>query len=96
MYNFIDVTEVSESVVLPSEALSINGKYIENLISGYRTLNVSGREALSPDVETYSTGIRDGSKIKNKKLKYLVLKEIYMKIFLLKEILNIKHGLIFS
>lgn len=67
MYNFIDVTEVSESVVLPSEALSINGEYIENLISGYRTLNVSGREALSPDVETYSTGIRDGSKIKNKR-----------------------------
>jgi predicted phage tail component-like protein len=67
MYNFIDVTEVSESVVLPSEALSINGEYIENLINGYRTLNVSGREALSPDVETYSTGIRDGSKIKNKK-----------------------------
>lgn len=67
MYNFVDVTEVSESVILPSEALSINGEYIENLITGYRTLNVSGREALSPDVVTYSTGIRDGSKIKNKR-----------------------------
>lgn len=67
MYNFIDVTEVSESVVLPSEALKINGEYIENQVSGYRTLNVSGREALSPDVETYTTGIRDGSKIKNRR-----------------------------
>jgi predicted phage tail component-like protein len=67
MYNFIDVNEASESVVLPSEALKINGAYIEEQISGYRTLSVSGREALSPDVETYATGIRDGSKIKNKR-----------------------------
>lgn len=67
MYNFIDVTEVSEESILPSEALKINGEYIENLISGYRTLNVQGREALSPDVESYTTGVRDGSKIKNKR-----------------------------
>lgn len=67
MYNFIDVNEASESVVLPSEALKINGKYIEDQIAGYRTLNVSGREALSPDVVTYTTGIRDGSKIKSKR-----------------------------
>ena len=67
MYNFIDVNEASESVVLPSEALKINGAYIEDQISGYRTLNVSGREALSPDVVTYTTGIRDGSKLKSKR-----------------------------
>ena len=67
MYNFIDVTQVSEESVLPSEALKINGKYIENLISGYRTLNVSGREALSPEIESFVTGIRDGSRLKNKR-----------------------------
>ena len=67
MYNFIDVNEASESVVLPSEALKINGAYIEDQIAGYRTLNVSGREAHSPDVETYSTGVRDGSSIKSKR-----------------------------
>ena len=65
MYNFIDVNEASESVVLPSEALKINGAYIEDQIEGYRTLSVSGREALSPDVETYTTGIRDGSRIQS-------------------------------
>ena len=32
MYNFIDVTEVSEESILPSEALKINGEYIENQI----------------------------------------------------------------
>lgn len=68
MYNFRDVIEngVSESV-LPSEALQINGEYIENLIAGYRTLTVSGREALSPELTTYETGIRDGAKLQSKR-----------------------------
>lgn len=64
MYNFIDVNQTSEGYILPSEALKLNGEYIENQIPGYRTLNVSGREALSPEIETYQTGIRDGSKMK--------------------------------
>lgn len=67
MYNFIDVNEVSESVVLPSEALKINGAYIEDQIAGYRTLTVQGREALSPDVLSYTTGVRDGSRLKSKR-----------------------------
>lgn len=67
MYNFIDVNEVSDGVVLPSEALKINGAYIEEQIAGYRTLTVSGREALSPDVVSYTTGVRDGSRLKNKR-----------------------------
>ena len=67
MYNFIDVNEASESVVLPSEALKINGEYIENQIAGYRTLHVSGREALSPELLTYETGVRDGSMLKSKR-----------------------------
>lgn len=67
MYNFIDVNEVSEVKRLPSEALKINGEFIENRIPGYRTLNVSGREALSPEIETLETGIRDGSSLKSKR-----------------------------
>lgn len=67
MYNFIDVTEVSEESILPSEALKINGEYIENQISGYRTLTVAGREALSPDVISQTTGVRDGSFLRSKR-----------------------------
>lgn len=67
MYKFIDVNEVSEGIALPSEALKLNGEYIENLISGYRTLQVKGREALSPDVVTNEIGSRDGSSIQNKR-----------------------------
>lgn len=69
MYEFRDVTQVidaSESV-LPSEALMVNGEYIENLIPGYRTLNVAGRESLSPELETFTTGSRDGSTVKSKR-----------------------------
>lgn len=67
MYKFIDTTEASESAVLPSEALKINGTYIENVVPGYRTLNVSGREALSPELDSYETGARDGSVLKSKR-----------------------------
>ena len=67
MYEFRDITEVSEGTALPSEAMQINGEYIENIIPGYRTLHVSGREALSPEVDFFDTGIRDGSKIKSKR-----------------------------
>lgn len=67
MYEFRDINEASGGVVLPSEALQLNGEFIENLIPGYRTLSVSGREALSPEIETYETGVRDGSTIKNKR-----------------------------
>ena len=67
MYNFVDTIEYSEGALLPSEALQINGEYLENLISGYRTLTVSGREALSPDVLSYTSGIRDGSTLQYKR-----------------------------
>lgn len=66
MYNFVDIDGVSESA-LPSEALCLNGEYLENAVPGYRTLNVAGREALPKEIETYETGIRDGSFLKNRR-----------------------------
>ena len=67
MYNFIDTTETPEGLSLPSEALMLNGEYIENLITGYRTLTVEGREALSPEISAFDTGIRDGSTMQGKR-----------------------------
>lgn len=77
MYNFIDVIETSEGVSLPSEALKINGEYIEDLIEGYRTLTVEGREALSPELSTYETGIRDGATLKGKRYPARTIKITY-------------------
>lgn len=67
MYEFIDTIESSEGTSLPSEAVMINGEYIENQIEGYRTLTVEGREALSPEISFFETGIRDGSTMKGKR-----------------------------
>lgn len=77
MYKFIDVMETSGGVSLPSEALKINGEFIENLITGYRTLTVEGREALSPELSTDETGIRDGSTIKNKRYPARIIRVTY-------------------
>lgn len=77
MYDFIDVTEVPEGLSLPSEALKINGEYIENQISGYRTLTVEGREALSPEVSSFETGSRDGSVLKGKRYPARVIRITY-------------------
>lgn len=67
MYRFVDVNETSEGLALPSEALRINGKYIEKEIKGYRTISVSGREALSAELVTYETDFGDGAILKGKK-----------------------------
>lgn len=67
IYNFVDTIEASENSVLPSEALKLNGEYIENIIPGYRTLHVAGREALSPELDYFETGIRDGATRKYKR-----------------------------
>lgn len=77
MYDFIDTTEVQGAAVLPSEALKINGVYIENEIPGYRTLHVKGREALSPEVTTFETGARDGSTQKNKRFPARIITVTY-------------------
>lgn len=67
MYSFVGIKETSEGITLPSEAMQINGEYLEDLVPGYRTLSVSGREALSPEIESFHTGIRDGSSRKSRR-----------------------------
>ena len=76
MYKFVDTTQVSGSALLPSEALKINGVYIENVIEGYRTLGVSGREALSPELTTYEVGTRDGATLQSKRYppRYIIVR----------------------
>lgn len=67
MYSFTDTIEASQGATLPSEALKINGEYIENQITGYRTLYVSGRESLAPELTMIESGSRDGSMLNYKR-----------------------------
>lgn len=68
MYSFVDTIEGNGvSALLPAEALSINGRYIENEIDGYRTLHVSGRELLESEISDIQIGQSDGSTFQNKR-----------------------------
>ena len=49
-YKFIDIYDSQDEIALPSEAMNFNGKFLENEILGYRTLYVSGRESLAPEL----------------------------------------------
>ena len=62
-YDFNDTTAEAEARIdsVPAEALQINGEYIENLIEGYRTLYVSGRELLEQELSATELTWRSGS-----------------------------------
>lgn len=69
MYSFRDTTVQTVPVTdtLPAEAVSINGMYIENIISGYQTLYTSGRETLAVNLDTLTVGSADGEVIKSRR-----------------------------
>lgn len=60
MYEFIDVNQQAVDS-LPAEALKVNGAYLEDLVPGYKTLYVQGREILAPELKTSETDFRHGA-----------------------------------
>ena len=67
MYNFVDVDEGAAGSSLPSEAMKINGKYIENEIEGYRTLYVLGRELTEEEITELQIGTIDGAEYRGRR-----------------------------
>lgn len=66
MYEFIDIVTGatgSTGASLPTEAVKINGKYLEDILPGYRTLYVAGRESLEKEINAISVGSADGSTV---------------------------------
>lgn len=47
---------------LPTRAMNINGSFLEELIPGYQTLDVEGRELFETSNEYAQLGIRDGER----------------------------------
>lgn len=78
MYEFRDTTDTTGGNSLPSEALSLNGLYIENLIPGYQTLSVSGRELLGSEVESIQIGSSDGKRYNRKRFPDRVITVQYL------------------
>lgn len=62
LYEFTDTLSMPKDSPLPSEALNIDGKFLEEIVPGYRTLNVVGRELAATQVQTHQLGIRDGTR----------------------------------
>lgn len=73
MYEFIDTNGHESTVSLPTEAVSLNGTYLENIIEGYRTLYVKGRESLATELNTFSVGVADGENFKGRRYPSRVL-----------------------
>lgn len=69
MYKFVDTTERQEEQILPSEALNFNGVYFENVIPGYRTLYVSGRELIESEITDLDTDTMNGSRYRRRRYK---------------------------
>ena len=60
---FVDTTPTQKGgVFIPSEALMINGRTIEELISGYQTLTVTGRGPLPKKITAETPDGRDGQR----------------------------------
>lgn len=56
---------------LPSVAMKFNGVFLEEVIDGYRTMNVSGRETLSNEFDLQE--LKKGSRIRDRKLPSRIL-----------------------
>lgn len=66
LYKFIDTTEYQDEIILPSEAMNFNSVFLEQEVEGYRTLYVSGRESLAPELNFYDSGVKHGKKVKSR------------------------------
>lgn len=55
--------------MLTSKSMLFNGQYIEDLIDGYTTLDVSGREATAIEVDSVEIGKRDGAMFRSRRYK---------------------------
>lgn len=60
MYKFVDIGEKQSVTDLPSEAMQVNGAYLENEVPGYRTLYTEGRETLTREISTIDSDYVDG------------------------------------
>ncbi|MGK4178810.1 distal tail protein Dit [Lapidilactobacillus dextrinicus] len=65
MYDFRDMNVFTgdETPSYPAEAMQVDGTYLEDVIPGYRTLQVTGRELLNQDVVKQQIGRSDGDSL---------------------------------
>lgn len=67
MYEFRDLQpyDGTDNLYLPPEALFVDGTALEELVTGYQTLNVSGRELIGYEITTADRSGHDGKVFQN-------------------------------
>ena len=60
-YKYNALSGYQNNVSMPSDAMKVNGEYLENLVDGYQQLVVSGRGILSQEVEHLQIPGKDGA-----------------------------------
>lgn len=78
MYKFVDTISYSDEVFAPSDNLKVNGRYLNNLINGYRQLYVSGRSLISQDVEHEKIPGKAGAHVKSVHINPREIEVFYM------------------
>lgn len=66
-YQFTDVIEAPGASGLPAEAVKFNGVWLDEVVPGFRTLHVTGRDLLGADIEGYEVGDTMGEYFRRKK-----------------------------
>lgn len=77
LYDFVDTTGSAGSASLPAEAMKWNGVYFENVIPGYRTLYVRGRESIDTEITDVEVGRVSGARYRRKRDSVRVLRVGY-------------------
>lgn len=60
-YKYNALSSYQDNVGMPSDAMKVNGRYLESLVDGYQQLVVSGRGILPQEVEQVQIAGRDGA-----------------------------------
>ena len=60
-YKYNALTGYQENVYMPSDAMKVNGEYLESIVDGYQQLVVSGRGILAQEVEHLQVPGKDGA-----------------------------------
>lgn len=61
------ITEYMANLPKPDCAVSVNGNYLEDVVRGYRTSSVSGRNAISIDITETTIGNSNGARYRRKR-----------------------------
>lgn len=62
------ISEYISSLSIPQCGVKVNGEYLEEIIAGYRTSSISGRDDLAIDLDELDIGYTDGSAYRKKRI----------------------------